>query len=384
MLHMQPTRRTALLTALSASRILGANDRIRVAGIGVGGRARGLLERVVKVPGAELTTVCDVYEPRLALFPQAATSRDYRAVLDRKDIDAVVIGSPDHWHVKMTLDAMAAGKDVYVEKPLTRTVEEGDFMLKAYASTKQIVQVGYQQRNTDTFLRAKEQLDAGAIGQVTMALTYWYQNYNFKTPDSLEADPSKLDWNAWLGSAPKRPFDKMRFKIWRWFWDYGGGTLTDLFSHWVDSVHWLMGESKPQLVMASGSVYRNKLLEAPDTVSGSWRYPKFMVSYESTMVTSVEDGGIVFRGTGGMMKVNRSEVAVYPEQGARGDRLPEPTFRFKAVTDGTAEHITNWLECVRTRKAPASNIADAVAAARAAHWGNQSIREEKPVRPGAA
>ena len=158
---MKPTRRAALFTALSSSRIFGANDRIRVAGIGVGGRCKGLLDKLVQLPGTDLAVVCDVYEPRLAMFPQAATTRDYRRVLERKDIDAVVIGSPDHWHVRMTLDAMAAGKDVYVEKPLTRTVEEGDAMLKAHAESKQIVQVGYQQRSTDTFFRAKEQLEIG-------------------------------------------------------------------------------------------------------------------------------------------------------------------------------------------------------------------------------
>jgi len=379
--RMKPTRRAALFTALSSSRIFGANDRIRVAGIGVGGRCKGLLDKLVQLPGTDLAVVCDVYEPRLAMFPQAATTRDYRRVLERKDIDAVVIGSPDHWHVRMTLDAMAAGKDVYVEKPLTRTVEEGDAMLKAHAESKQIVQVGYQQRSTDTFFRAKEQLEAGAIGQVTMALTYWYQNYARNSPDAIQVDASKLDWKAWLGNAPERPFDKVRFRTWRWFWDYGGGTLTDLFSHWVDGVHWLLGESKPSFVMANGSIYRNRHLEAPDTVSGSWRYNKFMVSYESTMVTGLEDGGIILRGTEGMMKVNRAVTIVYPEKGARWDRLTEPTFQYKAQSDGTAAHIANWLECVRSRKAPNSNIADAVASARTAHWGNQSIREERPVRP---
>ncbi|HZO51372.1 MAG TPA: Gfo/Idh/MocA family oxidoreductase [Bryobacteraceae bacterium] len=380
---MKVTRRSALFTALSASRVPGANERVRVAGIGVGGRAKSLLDRVARLPNTQLVAVADVYQPRLNEFMQCATTSDYRRLLDLKNVDAVVIGAPDHWHVRMVLDALAAGKDVYVEKPLTRTIDEGDLMLKAFESTKQIVQVGYQQRSTDTFLRAKERLDAGAIGQVTMALTYWYQNYNTRTPDTIQADPAKLDWKAWLGSAPEQPFDKVRFRLWRWFWDFGGGTLTDLFSHWVDSVHWLLGEDKPNLVMASGSVYRNKHFQCPDTVSGSWRYSKFLVSYESTLISGLEDGGIVFRGTEGMMKVNRAFTTIYPEKGARWDRLPEPTFHYKAESDGTTAHIANWLDCVRSRKMPNSNIRDAVASARTAHWGNQSIREEKAVRPGA-
>lgn len=377
---MQTSRRALLATALSASKILGANDRIRVAGIGVGGRCRGLLQKLPNIPGTELTAIADVYEPRFASFPNIKTHADYRAALDDKSIDAVVIGSPDHWHVRMTLDALAAGKDVYVEKPLTKTVEEGDAMLKAFQSSKQIVQVGYQQRTTDTFQRAKQLIDDGALGDITFARTYWYQNYLARRGKLPAIDAAKLDWKAWLGNAPDQPFNALRYTQWRWFWDFGGGTLTDLFSHWIDSVHWLLGQSKPTAVTATGAKLQLKEWDCPDTVSGSWRYPKFVVSYDSTLIGGIEDGGVILRGSKAMMKVNRAVVAIYPEADAKWDSLPAPSFEFRAQSDGTQTHIANWIDCIRSRKTPNSNIRDAVASARAAHWGNQAMREERVVK----
>jgi len=378
---MKLPRRTFLTTALAAGRVFGANERVRIAGIGVGGRCRGLLQKLPGIAGTELAAIADVYEPRFASFPAVKTHGDYRAVLDDRSIDAVVIGSPDHWHVRMTLDALSAGKDVYVEKPLTKTVEEGDAMLKAYASTKQVVQVGYQQRTTDTFQKAKELIEAGELGEITFARTYWYQNYLARRGKLPAVDAGKLNWKGWLGGAPDQPFDALRYTQWRWFWDFGGGTLTDLFSHWIDSVHWLLGDSKPSVVSATGAKLQLQEWDCPDTVSGSWRYPKFVVSYDSTLVGGIEDGGVILRGSKGMMKVNRAVTILYPEEGAKWDALPKPSFEFRTQSDGTQTHIANWVDCIRSRKTPNSNIRDAVAAARAAHWGNQSMREERTIRP---
>jgi predicted dehydrogenase len=377
---MPLTRRAFAATALSASRILGANDRLRVAGLGVGGRGRALLERVARIEGTAIAALADVYEPRFASFPQAKSHADYRAALDDKSIDAVVIASPDHWHVRMTLDAIAAGKDVYVEKPLTKTIEEGYRIERAFRESDRIVQVGYQQRSTDTFLRAKELVDAGEVGEITLARTWWYQNYHARRGKLPVIDASKLDWKAWLGPAPAQPFDALRYIQWRWFWDFGGGTLTDLFSHWADSVHWILGKSRPELVAAAGRKVLMTEWECPDSVAGSWSYPGFVVSYDSTLVSSIEDGGLVLRGTKGALRVTRSAVTLYPEDAAQGGALPPPKFEFRAQSDGTLAHLQNWIDCVRSRKTPNSDIPAAVASANAAHLGNRSLREESVVK----
>ena len=287
------TRRSFLVTsatALSATRAIGANDRVRIGLHGAGGRGSYVSRCAKEFGNADIAALSEIYEPRIesakaALNPAAIVARDFRAILDRKDIDAVIIGAPDHWHVPMTIAAVQAGKDVYVEKPLTHSVEEGATVIAAVRASKQIVQVGYQQRSYPHFLQAKQIIESGQIGKVTQVLTWWNQNYALqKTPPSV--DPARLDWNQFLGNACPREFDPWRFTNWRWFWDYGGGTLTDLFSHWIDSVHWVMGDSVPLEARGQGSKFQVAWFETPDTVNVSLLYPKqFQVSYVSTMVT---------------------------------------------------------------------------------------------------
>ena len=242
----------AAWTAASYGRVLGANDRVRIAGIGTGGRGHYLLSIVKKVEGTELVALCDVYEPRRLrarenLAPEAQEYGDYRQVLDRKDIDAVIIGSPDHWHTRMTIDSVQAGKDVYVEKPATHTIAEGALLQNGVDASRRVVQVGYQQRSWPHFQQARSYIASGALGQILLVLTYWYQNHlGERDPADGAVDRSKLDWARWLGSAPARPFQARRFLSWRWFWDYGGGSMTDLFSHWVDVVHWCMDADLPE------------------------------------------------------------------------------------------------------------------------------------------
>jgi len=231
------TRRSFLVTsatALSASRAIGANDRVRVGLLGAGGRGSYIARTAKEHGNIDLAAISEIYEPRIEaskaeLNPAAGIVRDFRAILDRKDIDAVIIGAPDHWHVPMTIAAVQAGKDVYVEKPLTHSVEEGASVIAAVRTTNRIVQVGYQQRSYPHFLQAKQFIESGGIGTVTQVLTWWNQNYaTRRTPPAVDA--SRLDWNQFLGNACPREFDPWRFTNWRWFWDYGGGTLTDLFS----------------------------------------------------------------------------------------------------------------------------------------------------------
>ena len=187
-------------------------------------------------------------------------------------IDAVVIGTPDHWHKTITLDAVAAGKDVYVEKPVSHTIAEGAEMVKVIEASKQIVQTGTQQRSWDHWVLGKQIIDSGRLGQITFVQTYWYQHATAGNYPPVAMD--KLDWKRWLGSAPDQPFRPERFYQWRHFWDFGGGCLTDLMTHWIDVVHWYMDVDAPLSAAATGHNYNIKLWEAPDTVNVDPRVPQ--------------------------------------------------------------------------------------------------------------
>jgi predicted dehydrogenase len=392
---MPCTRRTFLSTApalaygvrLSASSAQGANTRIRIGVIGTGGRARGLMGNLKRLPGNEMIAVCDVYEPRLLQAAElVGTSTvkevaDYRRILDDREIDAVVIGTPDHWHKQITLDAVAAGKDVYVEKPVSHTIAEGAEMVRAIEGSKQIVQTGTQQRSWDHFILGKQLIDAGRLGQITFVQTYWYQhstagNY---APVAME----KLDWKQWLGSAPDQPFRPERFYQWRHFWDFGGGQITDLMTHWIDVVHWYMDVDAPLSAVTTGHNYNIKLWEAPDTVNTTIEFPKnFMAAYLGTYVSRVDDGGLEFRGDKGTLKVDRARLAFYRDDAAyaAGTLAPEPDISVRSSGDGTITHLQNWLDCIRSRKQPNADIRVAHQAARTSHIANAALKAGHAVK----
>jgi predicted dehydrogenase len=364
----------------------GANDRVRIGIIGTGGRARGLMTLLKKLPGNEMTAICDVYEPRLLQAAEIAGSSalkvaDYRRILDSRDIDAVLIGTPDHWHKQMTLDAIAAGKDVYVEKPVSHSIEEGVELVKAVEASKQVVQTGTQQRSWEHWVLGKQLVDAGKLGQITFVQTYWYQHErsgNYQ-PVSLE----KLDWKRWLGSAPDQPFKPERFYQWRHFWDFGGGCLTDLMTHWIDVVHWYMDVEAPLSAMTTARSYNLKLWEAPDTVSTTIEFPKnFIAAYLGTYVSRVDDGGLEFRGDKGTLKIDRARLAFYRDDAAYvpGSLTPEPDIFVRSSGDGTLTHLQNWLDCIKSRKTPNANIRVAHQAARTSHIANASLKAGRAVR----
>ena len=204
----------ALGPRLASAAALGANDRIRIGVVGTGGRARHLMRLLKELPGCEMVAVSDAYEPRMLeaaeiAGPAAAKHPDYRRLLDDKEIHAVVVGSPDHWHLKMTADALAAGKDVYLEKPVSRTLEDGDALLKLAEGTKQVVQTGTQQRSWEHFALGKQIVDSGKLGQVTFVHTFWHQRMGLGAWPAV--DQAKLDWKAWLGPAPEQPWNPERF-----------------------------------------------------------------------------------------------------------------------------------------------------------------------------
>lgn len=372
-----PTRRSFLiasgLTALSSSRAFGANEKIRIGVIGAGGRMGQLLASADAsgVP-FEIAAVSDVYAPRReqvktrANATTATTHMDYREVIDNKTLDAVLIATPDHWHVRIAAAALASGKDVYLEKPVTHTLEEGATLQKAVRSSKQVLQCGMQQRSWSHFRNAVNLIQGGTLGSVTQVRTYWWQNYGFSwVPKPV--DTAQLDWNQWLGGAPQQPFSIEKFFRWRWFWNFGGGAMTDLFTHWIDVVHWAMKSDEPSTAFMLGDKYTYKTWDCPDTVQAAFRYPGFDVVYEGMMASSIDDGGLEFRGAEATLKISRSGMSVYRE-GVKGDR--NPILKEESFEDGTIDHVKNFFDCMRTRKEPNAPVETGIAAARAGHIGN--------------
>ncbi len=387
---MTSHRRQFLLaaTAASASRVLGANGRIRVGVIGTGGRGQLLMGLFKQCADCEMTAVCDVYEPRRAQArekdaPQAREYGDYRQILERKDIDAVVIATPNHWHTRMATEAIAAGKDIYLEKPVTHTLEEGPRLLSAVEGSKQIVQTGTQNRSMPHFFQARDIIANGGLGKVAFVETYFYQNYARLNPARFRVDAAKLDWQGFLGPAPAQPLDAVRFQWWRWFWDFGEGTLTDLFTHVVDVSHWFLGKDTPESVSATGLRSLIPSWQTPDLVNACYQYPGgLMVVYNSMMGASLQGGGTLFRGTKAMLRISRSGFEMWDEPDqlvAQGPVNTPPKLEAKAEGDVVLLHVRNFLDCVRSRKTPNAPVAAGIACARAGHLGNLSVREARKV-----
>ncbi|RXH54506.1 Gfo/Idh/MocA family protein [Granulicella sibirica] len=376
-MNVTPNRRSFLiaggLTALASTRAFGANEKIRIGVIGAGGRMHALLSSA-EASGVpfEIVSVSDVYAPnreQVKTRPSATaatTHMDFREVLDDKSIDAVLIATPDHWHVRIACAALAAGKDVYLEKPVTHTLEEGAALLKGVRSSKQILQCGMQQRSWSHFRNAVALIQGGALGRVTQVRTYWWQNYDTNwVPKPI--DESQLDWKQWLGGAPDQPFNLETYSRWRWFWNFGGGAMTDLFAHWIDVAQWAMKADEPSMAFMLGDNYVMKQWQCPDTIQAAFRYPGFDVVYEGMMSSSIDDGGLEFRGTQATLKITRSGMTVWHE-GVKSAQ--NPVMKEDSFEDGTTTHMRNFFECVKTRKEPNAPVEAGVAAARAGHIGN--------------
>jgi predicted dehydrogenase len=288
-----------------------------------------------------------------------------------KDIDAVLIASPNHWHVRMAVDALAAGKDVYLEKPVTHTIEEATPLLHAVHSSKQVLQCGMQQRSWTHFRNAVDLIQGGSLGRVTQVRTYWWQNYNQAGWTPKPVDTQALDWKLWLGSAPDQPFSEDKFYRWRWYWNFGGGAMTDLFAHWIDVAHWAMKSDQPREAQMLGDKYIFEQWDCPDTIQAAFRYPGFDVVYEGMMSSSIDDGGLEFRGTEATLKIDRSGFGIYREAvpSAQNPILTEESF-----CDGTITHMQNFFECIKTRKEPNAPVEAGIAAARAGHIANLAYR----------
>ncbi len=379
------------VTSLRAETTRGylANDTIEVGCIGTGGRCQHLMKSLANIPNVRISAVCDVYDPnregaRKLADKDATVFADYRKLLDRSDLDAVLIGAPDHWHVPMTVDACAAGKDVYVEKPLTHSLSEGARVIEAQDHHKRIVQVGTQQRSMTHFQEAKTLIDAGRIGKVFKAHLTWNRNQTSRMArDRSAIDPKLVDWKGFLGSAPDQPFDDYRFRNWRWFWDFGGGLLTDLMVHFVDVVHWYLDLEHPDKAVTIGNhLAARDVWETPDTIQCLLQYPgDIQVYYEGTFSNARNGAMVEFMGTEGTINLDRGGYQIFPERGKGKfeERIlgsdPARGRDFYDKPDGELLHLTNWLECVRNRKTPNCPAQAGVSAASAAHLGNLAYRQ---------
>lgn len=369
------------LTASAAERVAGANERIRLGFIGVGNRGDQVLDGFLQHKDCEVVAVCDIFAPYTEFAAKKAgsnprQSRDYREVLDRKDVDAVVIGTPDHWHALMAIDACAAGKDVYVEKPLGLVVREGRAICNAAVKHDRVVQVGIHRRSSDFCKEAADFIRGGGIGKVTRVRAFHVQN-EFPQGIGRPADgepPEGFDWNAWLGPAPLKPYNKNRgFYRFRWFYDYSGGQVTNFGVHYVDLIHWALGQTAPLRVTALGGKfgdYDNR--EVPDTLEVLWHYPgDTLVTFSQINANGAPGAArgceIEFRGTLGTLYVHGTGFDVVPEQvtpnefAARSpiDRSLERGWRtgakaqiepksFKGHQE-TSAHARNFLDCVKSR-----------------------------------
>ena len=356
---------TSAFPAILPSSAKGANERIQLASIGVGGKGRHGMEFFLKMDDVDLVAVCDVYEPsleqaRAMTDNKAEAYRDFREILAREDIDAVHISTPDHWHAIPTILACEAGKDVYVEKPLSLTVAEGGRMVEAARRNGRVVQCGTQQRSGTHFQKAVELVAGGAIGEVTMVKTWTVGN---ETPDGIgypadEPAPANLDWDFWLGPSPAHAYNRNRHLHFRWFWDHSGGRVTDWGVHLMDIVHWAMGVDAPLNVSATGGKYAIKdNRETPDTVHVTWEYPGFLATYTDRVCNGhPEDGdtyGIQFHGTDGTLYLNRAGWSINPETSGGKSRIPAQS---SAGSEQNCPHERQFIDCVRSRETPISDI----------------------------
>lgn len=373
----------AVLGGLTPARVLGANDKIRVGVLGSGQRAQYLMTLFGQQPDVDIVAVCDVYGPhrdaalKLAA-PSATATLDYREVLARKDVDAVVIGAPDHWHKQMLVEAVGAGKDAYCEKPIMHSIEEGEEMVRAVEETHRVVQCGMQQRSWEHYILGKQIVDSGKLGKITFVHTYWYQKYYSSTGWNAfkKIEQSELDWKRFLGNAPEQPFTPEKFVWWRFFWDFGGGILTDLLTHWIDVIQWYMGQSAPKTATTTGEVYLMNW-QCPDTVTAVYEFPgNFTVTFTGALNGSIDDGGIEFRGADATLKIDRTRLAVYPEgvRWSSGRQAPEPEIFARSEHDGTLDHVKNFLDCVRSRHTPNAPLQAGLEAARTSMIGNLAYK----------
>lgn len=382
----------ALFAGLRSESALGfqANDTLRVGLIGTGGRCRYLLRSLVEIPNVKVVAMSDLYDPHLDETakqlgqPNLPRVKEFEKLLEDKNIDAVLIGAPDHWHVPMTVAACEAGKHVYVEKPLTHDLSEGKRVIEAQNRSKRVVQVGTQQRSMPHFQKAKELIQAGEIGDVYKIHLTWNRNQPRFRRTPLNIDPASVNWKRFLGNAPDQPFDEYKFRNWRWFWDFGAGILSDLMVHHIDIVHWIMNVDHPESATSLGDHFQAEgVWETPDTIHCLLKYPKFHVYFEGTFSNARNGEMLEFMGTEATAYMDRGRLEIIPERNKKvkpfemilGTGPKGADFYDKPP--GELLHLTNWVECIKTGKKPIAPAEAGVSAATASHLGNIAFRQKR-------
>lgn len=412
--------------ALRAAQETPANDRIQIATIGFGGMGMGDTKYALSVPGVELVAVCDIYDGRLTRArevhgDQIFTTRDYREVLARKDVDAVIIATPDHWHADLSIAAMEAGKDVYCEKPMVQKVEDGKRVIAAQDKTGRMFQVGSQYVTSAVYQKARDLFLAGAIGRLTMVEAWLDRNtalgaWQYSIPP--DATPSTIDWDRFLGKAPKRPFEPIRLFRWRNYRDYGTGVGGDLFVHLLSGLHVVTGSAGPERMMATGGLrYWEDGRDVPDVLLAMFDYGKqpthadFTFSLRVNLKSGVpeERFGFRFMGTEGVITTSMGAVLMekpsrevepgysigtfakatqekfleeyrkkYPE-GAKAEKIEPEKFAPPRGYDAHREHHRVFYEAVRSRKKPFEDAVFGFRAAGPALLANTSYFEKRLV-----
>lgn len=366
------TRRSFLaasaVTAVSASRALGAGDRIRIGVIGTGARGRYLMRALTKIGGVEWVAVCDIYDVRRAQAAAQAGGQveqyvDYKPLLERKDIDAVIVSTPDHWHGRIAVDALMAGKDVYVEKPMVHYPADGQAIVKAVRASKRVLQVGTQGRLLPQNVEAKRLVQEGAMGVTGFVRTWYHTNrgYLMKAPAGMERKPDGLDWERWLGAGPKIDWNpEVYFSPYKWL-HYDGGPIMGIGIHVVDDAHSVLNLTKPKAAMTSGGIYVYKDRDTPDALCAVLDYGHLTLTFESECLTCPgvrESGGLHLRGTGGTLTVQRyitSPNDVAYEYVPNTGISKTPAAKGPGTEQSPENNLRNWLDCIRTRQTPVSN-----------------------------
>ena len=400
-------------TALAApeTKPVSPNDRIRIALLGAGGMGQGDTETALKVPGVELVAAADIYDGRFEeckkkFGKDLQTTRDYRELLARKDVDAVIVGSPDHWHMRMTIDALEAGKDVYCEKPMMHAIDEGVRVLEAQKKTGRILQIGSQCVSSIVYEKARALFASGAIGQVNLIEGWTNRNSVMGAlhwPIPKDASPQTIDWDRFLGSAPKRPFEPARLFRWRLYNDYGTGMTGDLFVHLFSGMHLVTGAAGPSRVFCSGGLrYWTDGREIPDVMVAVFDYPArgTTPAFNLTLKVNFVDGGVTsewgdsgfrFVGSEGLMELGGGAVTVsrrpplvkdWDAEPSREGRLGEASRHTHHAPDGyddRLDHFKNFFAALRSRRPVVEDSLFGLRAAAPSLLCNLSYEKQRPV-----
>jgi predicted dehydrogenase len=382
------------------------SDRVRLGLIGAGLIGTRHLIDFAAQPDVDLVAIADVSPTRVEAARQRAGGKpegvaDFRRLFDRRDIDAVVVSTPDHWHALMTIIACSAGKDVYVEKPLTHVVREGEWMLAAAARTDRVVQVGTQQRSGRHYQRARDLIRLGRIGDVRHVHIRATRNIvpGFTRP--LDEPPlSQEAWDLWLGPAPFVPFDSRRALYhFRWFWDYSGGQTTNLLSHDLDVVQWVTGAMPVRVSAFAARRSLEGFGETPDAFEAIYEFPEFLLTWSSSEVSAGRCRGLEIGGTKGTLAIDRRGFTVTPDKAIPADeQIPGyqfssgPDREFPARTDAVKDegyeqvpdqfvpHVRDFIECIKARRQPISDLASGHRTTTACHLANIAMRVGRVVR----